>query len=166
MLEVSAQGTAIRWERAPVTSAPFVSALSGQEFWSLLSAGYRPVGIAFGTSIYYQVTSANTRWVTSGGLLNGVARKNQELTEYTQGFTKARRHAVRSMEEQAMQVCAAGVVGVKTEQNFTIHEAEVEINEKKQRRNDLIARFFAIGTAIAPFMEYQPVINYALPLTD
>ncbi len=144
MLEVSAQGTAIHWEGAPASSPPFVSALSGQEFWALLSAGYRQVVIAFGTCVDYQVTSANTRWVTNGGLLNGVARSNQELTEHTAGLIKARRHAICYMEEQAALVRAEGVVGMRLDKRLAIHEVEIEVNETKQRRNDLIARFSAV----------------------
>ena len=113
MLEVSAVGTAIRWQGAPVTSAPFVSALSGQEFWALLSAGYRPVGVAYGTCVYQQVTTNATKWITGSRLLNNAARVNQELREYTFGFDDSRRIAVRYMEEEAARLGAGGIVGVK-----------------------------------------------------
>jgi uncharacterized protein YbjQ (UPF0145 family) len=161
MLEVSALGTAIRWQGAPVWSAPFVSALSGQEFWALLSAGYRPVGIAYGTCVYQQVTTNATRWATGSAFLNSAARKNQELREYTAGFYASRRIAVQYMEEEATQLGGQGIVGVKIEKQIALREVEVELSEgdAKQKREDLIVQFFAIGTAIAPFIEYQPVIR-------
>src|ERR1019366_7749471 len=52
LLEFSAIGTAIREADIPPKElenvAPFVSDLSGQEFWMLRQAGYRPVGFALG----------------------------------------------------------------------------------------------------------------------
>ena len=167
MLEVSAVGTAICWQDAPVTSAPFVSALSGQEFWALLSAGYRPVGVAYGTCVYQQVTTNATKWITGSRLLNSAARVNLELREYTFGFDDSRRIAVRYMEEEAARLGAGGIVGVKIEKQISIREVEVELyeDERKQKRKDLFVRFFVLGTAIAPFMEYQPVIHPVMPLT-
>ncbi|MGI4792073.1 MAG: heavy metal-binding domain-containing protein [Janthinobacterium lividum] len=166
MLEVSAQGTAIRWQGASVTSAPFVSALSGQEFWALLNAGYHPVGVAYGTCVYQQVTTNTTRWATGSGILNSTARVNQEMHEYTSAFHESRCRAVQYMEDEARQLGAEGVVGVKIEKQISICEVEVEINEyEKQKRKDLIARFFILGTAIAPFIEYQPVIHAVTPLS-
>ena len=166
ILEVSAQGTAIRWEGAKVSTLPFLSDLSGQEFWGLLSAGYRPVGIAFGTCVYYQITSTLTRNALQSNLLGGTSWQNQEMQEYTSGFYKARRHAIQHMEAEANLASAEGIVGVKIEKHLALHEVEVEINEQKQHRNDLIAQYSAVGTAIAPFSEQHPVIHYALPLTD
>jgi len=167
MLEVSAVGTAICWQDARATSAPFVSALSGQEFWALLSAGYRPVGVAYGTCVYQQVTTNATKWITGSRLLNSAARVNLELREYTFGFDDSRRIAVRYMEEEAARLGAGGIVGVKIEKQISIREVEVELyeDERKQKRKDLFVRFFVLGTAIAPFMEYQPVIHPVMPLT-
>lgn len=168
MLEVSAQGTAVRRQGAPTTVAPFVSALSGQEFWALLSAGYRPVGVAYGTCVYQQVTTNATRWATGSRLLNGAARVNQELREYTAGFYESRRIAVRYMEEEATYLGATGIVGVQIEKQTAVRDVEVELyeDERKQKRKDLILRFFVLGTAIAPFAESQPVIRPIMPLSQ
>ena len=167
MLEVTAQGTAVRWQGAQVTASPFVSALSGQDFWALLSAGYRPVGIAYGTCVYQQVTTNATRWATGSGLLNATARANQELREYSAGLDKARRLAVRYMEEGAALLSAEGIVGVRIEKQMTVRDVEVEYpDETKQRRKDLVVRFFVLGTAIVPFVEYQPGIHAVMPLSQ
>ncbi len=164
---MGAQGTAIRWQGAPLTTAPFVSALSGQEFWVLLSAGYRPVGVAYGTCVYQQVTTNATKWATGSRFLNGAARRNQELREYTSGFYEARRMAVKYMEEEATSLGAEGIVGVKIEKQIAVREVEVELyeDEGKQKREDLIVRFFVLGTAIAPFIEFQSVIRPVIPLS-
>jgi uncharacterized protein YbjQ (UPF0145 family) len=168
MLECNAQGTAVRWKGAAPAVLPFVSALSGQEFWALLNAGYRPVGVAYGTCVFQQVTTRVTRLATGSGLLNGSARVNQELREYTFGFYEARRRAVEYMEETAAQVFAHGIVGVKIEKQITRREVEVEPyeDEKKTKREDLIIRFFVLGTAIAQIADFQPAIHAVLPLNQ
>jgi uncharacterized protein YbjQ (UPF0145 family) len=168
MLECSAQGTAVRWKGAAPAALPFVSALSGQEFWALLNAGYRPVGVAYGTCVFQQVTTRVTRLATGSGLLNSSARVNQELREYTSGFYEARRLAVEYMEDTAAQVFAHGIVGVKIEKQITRREVEVELyeDEKKTKREDLIIRFFVLGTAIAAIPDFQPAIHAVLPLNQ
>src|SRR5947209_7987013 len=57
LAEFIAIGTAVRHRggelhRAP-NGRPFTSDLSGQDFWTLLSAGYRPVGMCMGTCVYH-----------------------------------------------------------------------------------------------------------------
>lgn len=167
MLEVSALGKAVHWQGVPVTRSPFISALSGQEFWALLGAGYRPVGVAYGTCVYQQVTTNATRWATGSGFLNGSARANQELREYTTGFYEARHIAIQYMEQEANLLGAEGIVGVKIEKQIALREVEIELyeDEKKQKRTDLVVRFFALGTAIAPFTESQHLIHAVMPLS-
>src|SRR5258708_14204875 len=48
LIEYTAIGTAIRLPDAPLFPRPFLSDLSGQEFWTLLQAGYFPVGLVTG----------------------------------------------------------------------------------------------------------------------
>ena len=57
MAEFIAIGTAVKHRegalhRAP-NGRPFTSDLSGQEFWTLLRAGYRPVGLTMGSCVYH-----------------------------------------------------------------------------------------------------------------
>ena len=93
----------------------------------------------------------------------------QELREYTAGFYEARRLAVEYMKEAAAQVFAQGIVGVKIEKQITRREVEVELyeDEKKTKREDLIVRFFALGTAIAPDCRLiSPPSHAVLPLNQ
>src|SRR6516165_2928488 len=57
MAEFMAIGTAIRSRSGqPYRNAqgrPFTSDLSGQDFWTLLKAGYRPVGMVMGNCVYH-----------------------------------------------------------------------------------------------------------------
>ena len=107
LLEFAAIGTAIRETDAPPpaegTAKPFLSDLSGEEFWMLRQTGFRPVGVAVGNCTYYQVPSWNTQNVTNGGWLGG-AWTNQELPDYTQALYNARSLAMSRMEHEARQV--------------------------------------------------------------
>ena len=48
ILEYVAIGTAIRLGSEPSTHTPFLCNLSGQDFWTLMQAGYYPVGVVTG----------------------------------------------------------------------------------------------------------------------
>ncbi len=58
LLEFTAIGTAIKLPNTPLPQHPFLSDLSGQEFWTLLQAGYYPVGVVTGYCVYYVRLSA------------------------------------------------------------------------------------------------------------
>ena len=157
MLEFAAIGTAIREKDVdPNPNAqPFLSDLSGQEFWMLRQSGFRPVGIAVGNCTYYCVPNWRTRNATSGGLLGG-SWQNQELRDFTQAVYEARSLAMGRMENEARAVHAVGIVGADVEVDVEPREVEVSNNNS---RMDMIYHFTAIGTAIAPFAGRWPVFS-------
>ena len=157
MLEFAAIGTAIRESDAPIApgAAPFLSDLSGEEFWTLRQSGFRPVGIAVGNCTYYCVPNWSTRSATSGGLWGG-SWQNQELKDYTQSVYTARALAMGRMEHEAREVRAVGIVGADVE--VTVEPREVEISENNKRL-DMIYHFTAIGTAIAPYVGRWPIFS-------
>ncbi len=57
LAEFIAIGTAVRHREGVLHRAangrPFTSDLSGQDFYTLLSAGYRPLGLVMGTCVYH-----------------------------------------------------------------------------------------------------------------
>ena len=59
--------------------APFTSDLSGQDFWTLLHAGYRPLEMVMGSCVYH---------VAHRGLFKtmGSVGQNVELTNYSQAL--------------------------------------------------------------------------------
>lgn len=114
LMEFTARGTAVSLDGEPVPERPFVCALSGQEYFLLRRAGYRPVGFAFGACVWYHVASYLTQSVTTGGFLGG-AMQNLELTDYTQAVYTARHFAQSRLTEEAARVGADGVVGVTLE---------------------------------------------------
>lgn len=161
LLEFTAIGTAVTIEGQPKPAVPFVSALSGQEWYALHKAGYQPVGFAYGTCIYYLVASYATQWATQN---SGWATSygNMELVDYTQAVYNARHAAQTRLTQEAAREGADGIVGVSIEP--WIRTYEVELNN--QTRRDLVVHFTAFGTAIAQRGGTHSTIDYTLPLTD
>lgn len=159
LLEISASGTAVTWQDNAPPAPPMLCCVSGQELWAMRQSGYWPVGLALGSCVYYQMASMNTTWATgSGGLLNFSAMMNQELTDYTGGFTEARETALERLADDASMLRAEGVIGTLIDKSIHEHEVEIDNGTQKYQRRDLIIHFSALGTAIAPFTERKPSI--------
>lgn len=101
----------------------FTSDLSVNEFLLVRQAGFRPVGLVLGSSVYH-VGIQTPKW-----------SKNMELDKLSQAMYHARELAMTRMEAEADALGADGVVGVRLEIEF------------KEYGNDL-AEFIAIGTAV------------------
>ena len=101
----------------------FTSDLSTSELLLVKEAGFDPVGLVVGSSIYH-VGYQQSAW-----------SQNQEMTVLTQAMYHARELAMDRMEEEAHQLGADGIVGVR-----------LEVNHKEWGNH--IAEFVAIGTAI------------------
>ena len=104
----------------------FTSDLSVNEFLLVREAGFRPLGLVLGSSIYHV------------GLQFGRWGKNQELDVLSQAMYHARELAMGRMEAEADALGADGIVGVR-----------LEVNHKEWGAH--VAEFLAIGTAIARF---------------
>jgi uncharacterized protein YbjQ (UPF0145 family) len=162
LLEFSAFGTAIR-ERdraAHETSASdlFLSDLSGQDFWKLRQAGFRPVGVAGGNCTYYQIPTWQTRNATAGGgLFNTAAWQNQELQDYTQALYQARELGMTRLTDEARKLDGVGLVGVDMQVDAEVVDVDLGSN---QTRKDMMYHFVAMGTVIAP----APVPAAAKPI--
>jgi uncharacterized protein YbjQ (UPF0145 family) len=112
-------GTAIRLPGSDGTRRAGLSDLSAQEYWKLVGAGWTPAGLCATTAVFFVSRSSATRfnqWITVG--------KNQELEDYTRGFTTARRSAVRALRGQAGAAKAGGLVGVTLE--HSVHEQSIK----------------------------------------
>jgi len=79
----------------------FTSDLSVNEFLLVKGAGFEPLGLVLGTSIYHV------------GFQAGNWTKNQEMDVLTTAMYDARELAMTRMEEEADQLGADGVVGVR-----------------------------------------------------
>ena len=101
----------------------FTSDLTVNEFLLVRQAGFRPLGLVLGTSIYH-VGMQNARW-----------GKNQELGTLSQALYHARELAMTRMEAEADQLGADGIVAVRLRMELKEWGAD-------------IAEFIAVGTAV------------------
>src|SRR5579864_3684875 len=141
LLEFTAIGTAIRLPNTPLPERPFLSDLSGQEFWTLLQAGYYPVGIVTGYCSYYISLGS----FIAGQLHNWIGWSNVEIVPFSQGIYTARNLAMSRLLSMARSLKASGVVGMHI--NFARQVMEYE-TEYSGSHLDLSVQFSVIGTAI------------------
>ncbi|SDP18198.1 heavy metal-binding domain-containing protein [Actinacidiphila guanduensis] len=150
--EFIAIGTAVKADQpAPgggswrnLKGQPFTSDLNGQDFWTLIRAGYAPLGMVMGTCVYH---IAHRRM---GQVLAGVGQ-NVEIEQFTQALYDARELAMERMQREAEELHAEGVVGV-------------QLNAHNHRWGGHTTEFFAIGTAVRPLREDHVIERPALVL--
>jgi len=149
MAEFLAIGTAIKHRegelhRAP-NGRPFTSDLSGQDFWTLLRSGHRPVGLVMGSCVYH---------VAHRGMFQAMKQSGQniELPNFTQALYDARELAMERMQAEAEAVQAEGIVGV-------------ELKEGSHGWGSHVIEFFAVGTAIVPYGD-EHTITPPVPVLD
>ena len=150
MAEFIAIGTAVKHRegvlhRAP-NGRPFTSDLSGQDFWTLLRTGHRPVGMVMGSCVYH---------VAHRGMLKSMAQtgRNVELANFTQALYDARELAMERMQSEAQTLSAEGIVGV-------------DLQEKSHGWGSHTIEFFAVGTAIVPSDNHDGKIEAPTPVLD
>lgn len=123
-------GTAVRHRSGngyrPAHGRPFTSDLSGQDLWTLLRTGARPLGLVLGSCVYSvaRVTSLRLQlW------------RNLELPHFTQALYDARELAMTRMQHEARALSAEGIVAV-------------QLSEHQHGWAGRAIEFLAIGTAI------------------
>lgn len=92
-----------------VHDKPFTSDLSGQDFWTLLRSGYRPVGLVMGNCVYHIAHQRLGQVIRNAG-------QNVEMTNFTQALYDSRELAMERMQEEALHLQADGIVGVQIEE--------------------------------------------------
>ncbi len=105
------------------TGPAFTSDLSVDEFLLVTEAGFNPLGLVVGSSVYH-VGDQLKMW-----------NQNTELGVLSRAMSSARQFAIDKMQLQAMTLGADGVVGVRL--NILRHDFDHHISE-----------FVAIGTAV------------------
>ena len=111
-----------------VAGKPFTSDLSGQDFWTLLRSGYRPVCLVMGNCVYHIAHQSIGQVMRNAG-------QNVEMVNFTQALYDSRELAMERMQEEALQLKADGIVGVQIEEgSFGWSSHVIEFN--------------AIGTAV------------------
>jgi uncharacterized protein YbjQ (UPF0145 family) len=132
LAEFIAVGTAVKHRggelhRAP-NGRPFTSDMSGQDFATLLRAGYRPAGLVMGNCVYH---------VARQGMLASLKQvgRNVEMPNFTQALYEARELAMERMQAEADELQSEGIVGAR-------------IIERSHGWGSHVIEFFAIGTAV------------------
>src|SRR2546429_8397655 len=110
LIEYTAIGTAIRLTDTPLPQRPFLSDLSGQEFWTLLQAGYYPDGVVTGYCTYYVSLGSRAARQLSNWWAGGWA--NQEIVPFSQALYTARDLAMNRLLGMSRRMNALGVVGM------------------------------------------------------
>ena len=151
LAEFIAVGTAVRHgegvlHRAP-NGRPFTSDLSGQDFWTLLHSGHRPVGMVMGSCVYHVGRRGFIQTTSQMG-------RNVELENYTQALYDARELAMGRMQAEAQELQAEGIVGV-------------QMREHSHGWGSHTIEFFAVGTAVIPMAGAAeiPAPSPVLPLS-
>jgi uncharacterized protein YbjQ (UPF0145 family) len=152
LAEFVAIGTAVRHRegalhRAP-NGRPFTSDLSGQDFYTLLSAGYRPVSMVMGTCVYHVAHQGLGTWLKRVG-------RNVEMPNFTQALYDARELAMERMQAEAEAAEAEGIVGV-------------QLVEGNHGWSSHVLEYFAVGTAVVPTSDTHeiPPPSLVLNLND
>ncbi len=152
LAEFMAIGTAIRHRqgehyRTP-DNRPFTSGLSGQDFWTLLRAGFRPISLVMGTCVYH---------VAHQGLMQSLRQvgRNTEMQNYTQALYDARELALERMQAEAESEQAEGIVGA-------------QVKESSHGWGSHVIEYFAVGTAVTSTTQEHTIATptLILPLTD
>jgi uncharacterized protein YbjQ (UPF0145 family) len=148
LAEFISVGTAVRHRdgelhRAP-NGRPFTSDLSGQDFATLLRAGYRPVGLTMGNCVYH---------VARQGMMQSLRQmgRNVEQANFTQALYEARELAMERMQNEADELRAEGIVGAR-------------IIERSHGWGSHVIEFFAIGTSVVSTREDHIIEKPALVL--
>jgi uncharacterized protein YbjQ (UPF0145 family) len=152
LAEFIAVGTAVKHaggvlHRAP-GGRPFTSDLSGQDFSTLLRAGYRPVGLVMGNCVYH---------VARQGMMASLRQfgRNIEMTNFTQALYEARELAMGRMQAEAEALQAGGLVGV-------------QLKEASHGWGSHVIEFFSVATAVVATQADHTIEKPALvlPLTN
>ena len=157
LAEFTAIGTAVKADTAaapdgfgwkPNTGKPFTSDLSGQDFWTLLQAGYAPLGLVMGTCVYHIAHQKFSQSFSNIG-------QNVEIPQFTEALYDARELAMSRMQAEGEALHAEGIVGVN-------------LLSLPHRWGGHTTEFFAVGTAVRPLRADHSIQTpqLTLPLTD
>jgi uncharacterized protein YbjQ (UPF0145 family) len=155
LAEFIAIGTAVVADDPPPTGTwhnarglPFTSDLSGQDFWTLIQAGYAPLGMVMGSCVYH---------IAHRGMFAALSTigDNVEIEQYTEALYDARELAMSRMQAEAEALGAEGIVGV-------------QLLALPHRWGGHTTEFFAIGTAVRPLRADHVITKptLVLPLSD
>ncbi|MHB1665900.1 heavy metal-binding domain-containing protein [Thiomonas sp.] len=148
VLEFMAIGTAIAHRTGAqgfkgVGGKPFTSDLSGQDFWMLLQAGYRPMEMVMGSCVYHVAHQGFMKSLANAG-------RNVELDQFTQAMYDARELAMERMQHEAQAAQADGITGV-------------QLKEGSHNWQPHVIEFFSVGTAVKAMDNADQIVDALQP---
>lgn len=142
IIRFTATGTAVRARGVVRPPWPFVAHMPAQDFAKLIGAGWVPVDIAVGISVFCR---AKTTALSRAGRRSA---PTQELRGWTESVSAARDHARDRLSRDIVRIGADGVVMV--EENVNVYE----------KAGTPTAEATYVGTAITNF---RPLRNIRPP---
>jgi uncharacterized protein YbjQ (UPF0145 family) len=128
---------------------PFTSALSGQDFVTLLRAGYRPVSISVGCCVYELNAYGVWPYAQAG--------RNEEIAEYTQALFDAREVAMERMSQDLFaEFGLAGAHAAAGHPDAPVGVVGMKVSEAAHAGVRNVIEYTAIGTAVAHLKEGDP----------
>ena len=104
-VEVQVIGTAVQGP-GTAPASPWMSDLSGQEWWALHRAGYEPAALVWGHCTWFILTTQQDEWIER-------SYANQELTHWSAALGRARTLAMNHLTAEARRHHATGITGVQ-----------------------------------------------------
>jgi uncharacterized protein YbjQ (UPF0145 family) len=128
---------------------PFTSALSGQDFVTLLRAGYRPVSISVGCCVYELNGYGVYPYAQAG--------RNDEIAEYTQALFDAREVAMERMTQDLFaEFGLPGAHAAAGHPDAPVGVVGMQVSEQAHAGVANVIEYTAIGTAVAHVREGDP----------
>jgi len=160
--KIIALGTAIAYdtEHAPhdmkgaptlhlADGRPFTSALSGQDFVTLLRAGYRPISLAVGCCVYELNGYGVYPYAQAG--------RNDEIAEYTQALFDARESAMERMTQDLFaEFGLAGAHAAAGHPDAPVGVVGMSVSEAAHAGMRNVIEYTAVGTAVAHVRDGDP----------
>jgi len=128
---------------------PFTSGLSGQDFVTLLRAGYRPVSLAVGCCVYELNGYGVWPYAQAG--------RNDEIAEYTQALFDAREVAMERMTQDLFaEFGLAGVHAAAGHPDAPVGVVGMKVSEAAHAGMRNVIEYTAVGTAVAHVRDGDP----------
>jgi uncharacterized protein YbjQ (UPF0145 family) len=138
-------GTAIRGQGLADGAGPSLTNLSTQDLWRLERAGYTAVGLLAATIVVFASPPRSTR-----ARRRRTPRRNQELTELSQGFHLARDKLRVRLQGQVADAHGDGAVGVRFvhsvhREKLSLASSLYSIDRRGWQRNPLGIPYYVSG---------------------
>jgi uncharacterized protein YbjQ (UPF0145 family) len=128
---------------------PFTSALSGQDFVTLLRAGYRPVSICVGCCVYELNGYGVFPYAQAG--------RNDEIAEYTQALFDAREAAMERMTKDLFaEFGLPGAHAAAGHPDAPVGVVGMKVSEQAHAGVANVIEYTAVGTAVAHLRAGDP----------